>query len=290
MKIKSVLLVGIAGFALASCGGVKGYKTEVKHKVFTDNIEKFVEESTLLSADDPFSFTINANSKSNTKTTYFKNGKSISEEKMEIKSETSCEFDSANSVLRSKGVYETREEDASDVKTEKYDGDIVNQCDNKNFYEVDMKSKIYKKSASSKPADAVAAEASKAIKALGAFIAQMSIFDDAKYYIDGNVYTCELNENEEDEESTRTGKTVYQLVAGSDKIELYSESKVTLKKLNFTEVITDNSSYVLKKKNVKLNNVNLDNYLDGSKGFDDSELENVVFGSSFLYGFLFNNK
>ena len=181
MKIKSVLLVGLAGFALASCGGVKGYKTEVKHKVFTDNIEKFVEESTLLSADDPFSFTINANSKSNTKTTYFKNGKSISEEKMEIKSETSCEFDSANSVLRSKGIYETREEDASDVKTEKYDGDIVNQCDNKNFYEVDMKSKVYKKSASSKPADAVAAEASKAIKALSAFIAQMSVFDEAKY-------------------------------------------------------------------------------------------------------------
>lgn len=290
MKIKSLLLAGLAGVALASCGGVKGYKTEVKHKVFTDNIEKLVEESTLLSADQPFSFTINANSKSNTKTTYFKNGKSISEEKMEIKSETSCEFDSANSVLRSKGIYETYEEDASDVKTEKYDGDIVNQCDNKNFYEVDMKSKVYKKSASSKPADAVAAEASKAIKALGAFIAQMSIFDDAKYYIDGNVYTCELNENEEDEESTRTGKTIYQLVTSSDKIELYSESEVTLKKLNFTEVITDNSSYVLKKKDIKLNSVNLDKYLDGSKGFDDSELENIVFGSSFLYGFLLNNK
>lgn len=278
MKAKNLLLLGLSAVALASCGGVKGYKTVVKETVFKENLNKLVDGSFLLNPDAPYSFVIESSSSSTIEQTFYKNGSSISEYRLETKSESAVKFDNKSNVARSVGTYECLEEDASDLKTEKYDGETIYQTDKKSLYDVDVNAGTYKKSAISKPEEAVFNTVFANVKKLKSSISMMPLLPDATFYIDGDVYTAEVLASGEDDGSQRSGSTVYQVTILSDKIEFASQSEIVLKKLNYTEVIKDESTYVLKKKDVSVDGVNIDKYLDATKGFDDDDLEDLLGG------------
>lgn len=265
MKAKSLLLAGLASFALASCGGVKGYKTEVRGKVFEEEIGKILNNSILLDPEENFSFVIESTSEMKIVETYLKNGDELSEKITESKSESEMRYDSENAVIRSKGTYDSLEEEEDDKKTEHFSGEMIYQKDKKNFYEVNLKTKLYEKTASSKPEDSVKAFAQTRISSFRTALSSIAMSgSDIKNYIDDNVYTCEITINEEDDKTSKKGKTVYQAVVENDRISLFNESKVTNKALNYTEVIEDKGSCVLTKKNVSLDEVNLEKYLDNT--------------------------
>ena len=271
MKAKSLLLAGLASFALASCGGVKGYKTEVKSKVFEEEIEKILNNSVLLDTEENYSFVIESSSEIKMVETYLKNGNELSEKVTETKSESELRYDSENAVIHSKGTYDSLEEEEDDKKTEHFAGEMVYQKDKKNFYEVNLKTKLYEKTASSKPEDSVKSVAQAKISSVRSALSSIAMSgSDIKNYIDDNVYTCEITINEENDKTSKKGKTVYQAVVENDRISIFSESKVTHKALNYTEVIEDKGSCVLTKKNVSLDEVNLEKYLDNTNSDESS--------------------
>ena len=265
MKAKSLFLLGLSAVALASCGGVKGYKTEVKNKVFKEEIEKILDSSILLDLDENFSFEIEATSESKTVETYLKNGKDLSEKITVSKSESNVRYDSNNYVIRSEGTYDSREIEEDREKIETFDGEMVYQKDKKNTYEINLETKLYEKEAASNPEEAIHSNAAAKISAIRYALSSMEMSgDDVKDFIDENVYTCEITTNEESDKTSKKGKTVYQVVVESDRISFFSESQVTLKALNYTEVIKDKGSFILTKKNVTLKEVDLEKYLENS--------------------------
>lgn len=274
MKAKSVFLLGLSAVALASCG-VKGYSAKVEYKIFKDQLSKAVENSSLLDVEKPYSLVMETNSESSMEITHMKDGKNLSEEITKTKQSGTLKYDSDKSIAHVETVYESTEETAESFIEKQYNVEKTYQCDSKYFYDLDNKTKLFEKSQSSKSKELVYDVARNQIQSFVNSLANMTFEGDGvSHFIDDNVYTLEIVQNENTDGISKNGKTVYQVTFKDDRIEFASEGKTEIKQLNFKEVIVENSSFSLRKKNVSLDEEDVGKYLEKS---DDDFLSSSPF-------------
>lgn len=262
MKIKSVLLVGLAGFALASCGGAKGYKNNVKHTVFLEEFEKIAEQSVILNPDKVYSYVLTAKDESLDIDTYIKNEKKLCENIIESHSEQKIEFDSVNSLLHVVSKGEEKYSDPSEEKVDTVNYDAQYQWDLKNLYVVDKNAKLYTKSAASLAKESIDTLAKGYITSKLASFAGKAYDSDLNFFIDKNVYTIEEKITEEDSSKTKNVKSIYQFTLLDNGYDYYSETTIEIKELNLTTVDKTSTSVSLRKKDVTIKSIDLGKYLE----------------------------
>lgn len=264
MKIKSVLLVGLAGFALASCGGAKGYKNSVRHTVFLEEFEKIADQSAILNPDKVYSYVLTAKSEGRDVDTYIKNEKKLCENVIESHSEQKIEFDSVNSLLHAVGKSEEKYKDASENKVDTFNFDSQYQWDAKNLYVVDKNAKLYKKSAASLAKESINTLAKGYLTSFLASFATKAYDSELNFFIDKNVYTIEEKITEEGSSKTKNVKSIYQFTLLDNGYDYYSETTIEIKELNLTTVDKTSTSVNLRKKDVTIKSIDLYKYLDNT--------------------------
>lgn len=268
MKIKSVLLVGLAGIALASCGGVKNYKTEVKRETFVSDLQKAFDASSLFNVETPYSFVENGESTFNEKVTHTKDGRKFVEEKEDWTTTTKFEYDSVTNIVRSKTVDERVESNNNEKVVTKKKSEQQDQADSKNYYLIDLNGKLYTKSATELAADEIKSRALMYISyPVEAFLDEyfgVAMMDDpgSKFFIDGNVYTCENIIDETEDGVHNYIQSIYQLVLFDNGFDFHYIVNRDKTELNEKLVIrsADHSQF-RRKDGLNIKSIDLHNYL-----------------------------
>ncbi len=268
MKIKSVLLVGLAGIALASCDGAKSYKTQVKRETFVSDLKKAFDASSLFNVKDPYSFVEDGESTFNEKVTHTKDGRNFVEEKDDWTTTSKFEYDSVSNIIRSKSVDKRKESNNSEkvVTEKKYEQQ--NQADSKNYYIIDLNGKLYTKSETEVAADEIKERALMYISyPVEAFLDEylgVAVMDDpgSKFFIDGNVYTCENIIDETEDGVHNYIQSIYQLVLFDNGFDFHYIVNRDKTELNEKLVIKSaDHSHFRRKDGLNIKSIDLHNYL-----------------------------
>ncbi len=270
MKIKSLLLAGLAGVALASCGGVKSYETPVKRATFIKDLKSAFEKSAILGSDKTFSFEMESYSESKINEVYLKNDKELCEVISKSNAETFTQFDSVSNINYGTVKQHYYDKNANEEKTYDVEYESQMQIDAKHVYFIDMDAKLYTVENNSNPEEAVAVDALKTIAysvtIFSEFIAAEDdddFFPNAKFFEDGNVYTIENTDVEEEKDLTDITKDVYQIVLKEDGFEVHHTENREKKMLNYRKVVESSDNISAKRKDkVSLKEIDLHNYLE----------------------------
>lgn len=259
MKTKTLLLAGLAAFALASCG-MKKYENEVSKEKFAEKLEEALAKNPLSGSKDYFSFEFKMEKESKSVDTYYKNDKKLSKTVMKAEEKYSNKFDASKSVCKIEEVGESTYESESTETSEKVDLEMVYQCDTTARYDINVTEKTYKKTELENPSASVA---SKALTYPASLLSAFSykIMSGDKFYVDENVFTIEEIFDEEDESKTKVGKTVYQLVVEDEEISYYEEMSLEIKEVNLKTVDEGYCKWTFEKRDVSLKQVDLEKYL-----------------------------
>lgn len=264
MKAKNLLLVGLAGFALSSCGsGLKGYKNEVAKERFVQDLGKVLEENPLFNVKSPYSFEEESSSESKMVENWYIDTKSVDKQVTEESGSVKTKYDSVTSVLFSEGNTHYSVENAVQNIKQDYKGATQYQVDSENYYVIDKTSKLYTKTKSAAPKDVITLRATSSVKYLLELFYEMADeSESAKYFKDNDVYTMEITSIDDDENTKDTTKSKYQLVVDDNGFELHSESHREVSKLSYKKVVDDRNDLVITKKDgLKVENLDLHDYL-----------------------------
>ena len=262
MKFKSLLLAGLAGFALASCGGISGYKTQVAKETFIKDLEK-VFEGNLFNVEKPYSFECSSESGLTLNKKWSKDGKKLYEEKTDTESSSEVKYDSVNKVLTQKDEYY----DHDIVSTEKQETttkhNYIGQVDAGNVYTVDLDAKVYTKNKVEEPEYIIQLAALSKIASVKTFFDEFLLSENAKFFEDGNKFTVEEIKNDDSSSTNEYTKEVYQLVVNENGFECYSTYHRETTELNSKCVVDSYETKVLRRKDgLKVESVDLHGLLE----------------------------
>ena len=268
MKIKSLLLAGLAGVALASCGGVKSYKTEVKQATFASDLKKAFDASSLFNVKDPYSFVEDSESTFDMRIAHTKENKTFVEERKIEKTSGKVEYDSVSNVTHSEESTKRELRNNNEVDNYECEREIQTQADSSFYYTIDMDGKLYTKSETKIGAEEIKTHALLFINnPVDAFFDEyfgIAVMEDpgSKFYIDGNVYTCENIIDDTEDGVHDYIQTIYQLVLLEDGFDFYYIVNREKTQLNEKFVVesADKSSF-RRKDSVNLKSADLHDYL-----------------------------
>ena len=279
MKAKSLLLFGISACALSGCTIIKAHDHKVNFDSFKSSVNSAFQKSILydIAKDKACSLQIDTKGYTYAKTSYLKDNKTIATEKLVNETSGKLKYDHSKNVVSIKGSLESESSDSSDEKEEEYSGSSLFQVNNNKLLEIDLNSKCYKVSDLHKegvdPASLVWSVVKQKFSSLFYLI---EIFGEniqsAKYYVDSNVYTIEIDtsENDKDTGTKRTGKDVYQIVTKDDgSIEFRTKSNMLVEKENYKFDTRSDGSFSITKRDVAVAKVDLNKYLDITEPEDD---------------------
>lgn len=264
MKFKSLLLAGLAGFALASCGGISGYKTEVAKETFVKDLEK-VFEGNLFNVEKPYSYESSLEEGYTLTKKWTKDNKKLYEEKTIMEGSSETKYDSVAKVLTQKEEGYNSDVVSSQKTESTIEYNYVGQIDSGNVYTVDLNAKVYKKDKAVDPEAQIQIVALAKIASVKSFFDKFYESDNAKFFEDGNKFTVEEITNDDSSSSNEYVKEVYQLVVNNNSFECYSTLHRETTELNSKCIVDSYETKILRRKDgLKLESVDLHGLLEVS--------------------------
>lgn len=262
MKFRSLLLAGLAGFALASCGGISGYKTQVAKETFIKDLAK-VFEGNLFNVEKPYSYECSEEMNLTLNKKWSKDNKKLYEEKTETNSSSEAKYDSVNNVLTEKKEYYNCDVVSSEKQEIETKHTYISQMDAANVYIVDLDSKVYIKDKVEDPEFLIQLEALTKIASVKTFFDEFFLSENAKFFEDGNKFTVEEIKNDDSSATNEYTKEVCQLVINENGFECHSTYHRETNELNSKCVVDSYETKILKRKDgLKVEAVDLHGLLE----------------------------
>lgn len=262
MKIKSILLLGLSAVALASCGGISRYKTEVAKETFMKDLEKAFEGN-LFDVEKPYSYVCSEEEGYTLTKKWSKDNKKLYIEKTVRDQSGEVKYDSVNHVMMMKEEGHSNDVVSKQSNDTKIRYNYVGQIDAGNVYTVDLDAKVYLKTETTIPETSIQSAAIGKITSVKSFFAKFTTSKTAKFFEDGNKFTVEEITNDDSSSTNEYIKEVCQLVINKNGYSTYSTLHRETTELNSKCIVDSYESKVLTRKDsLKLDAVDLHGLLE----------------------------